>query len=403
MNGWRCLVITPDGATHWREVQAADEDALLARLSSEGVTPLEISRNGGSLLARLNQPLTFGRKLSGADQALLLSRLATLVGSGLPVDRSLDLLREQAARSGQRAILGRMLATVREGSGLAQAFDEQKLFPAYVVGVIRAAERSGGLGPALQSLAERLTLAASTRRQMAAALTYPAAILAATIAALGIVLTFVIPQFDLIFAGQEDKLPLSTQIVLALSRASNAHPLLFLSALLLPPLFAVAFLRSPAGRLAIDRHGHWLPFFSLRDQYLAAQFVGILATLLGNGVKVVNALPLARDAIGSERWRSYAARTEQAIREGTSLSVALARDALLPVTAIRLIEVGEHSGRLASTCAQASNIIGEIARARIERIVALANPIAIILLGGLVAGLVGSVMLGIFALGDFAG
>lgn len=403
MSAWRCLVITPDGVTDWREVDAPNEDAVLARLSAEGVTALEISQNGGSLLARLNQPLAFGRKLPVSDQALVLSRLATLVSSGLPVDRSLDLLREQATRSRQRVILGRMLATVREGSGLARAFDEQKLFPAYVVGVVRAAERSGGLGAALQSLAERLTLAASTRRQMAAALTYPAAILAATIAALAIVLTFVIPQFDLMFAGQEDKLPVSTQIVLALSRTANAHPVLLMSGLLLPPLLLYAFLRSAEGRHLIDRHGRWLPFFALRDQYLAAQFVGILATLLTNGVKVVDALPLARDAIGSGRWRHYAARTERAIREGTSLSAALSQDALLPVTAIRLVEVGERSGRLAATCAQASLIIGEAARTRIERIVALANPIAIIALGALVAGLVGSVMLGIFALGDFAG
>jgi len=121
MSAWRCLVVTADGLTDWREIDAPSEDALLARLSSEGVTPLEVMRSGGSLLARLNQPVLLGHKLSVADQALLLSRLATLVGSGLPVDRSLDLLREQAARSKQRAILARMLVTVREGGGLGRA------------------------------------------------------------------------------------------------------------------------------------------------------------------------------------------------------------------------------------------------------------------------------------------
>ncbi len=403
MSAWRCLVVAADGTTNWRDVEAVDESALLARLKSEGVTPLEVSQSGGSLLARLNQPILLGRRLSVGDQALILSRLATLVGSGLPVDRSLDLLREQAERSSQRATLGRMLATVREGGGLGRAFEEQRLFPAYVVGVVHAAERGGGLAAALQSLADRLALAASTRRQMLTALTYPAAILTATVLALGIVLTFVIPQFDMMFAGQEANLPLPTRIVLVLSRAANAHPLMLLATLVLPPFALAAFLRSAAGRLLIDQHGRRLPFFALRDQYLAAQFVGILATLLNNGVKVIDALPLARDAIGSERWRHYAVQTERLIREGSALSAALSHKALLPITAIRLIEVGERSGRLAATCAQASNIIGETARAKIERIVALANPIAIILLGGLVAGLVGSVMLGIFALGDFAG
>jgi len=403
MSLWRCLVITADGLSDWREVEALDEDAVLARLRAEGVLPIEISGSSGSLLAKLNQPIVLRRKLSVGDQALILSRLATLITSALPVDRSLDLLREQASRSRQRGVLTRMLATVREGGGLGRAFEAEGLFPAYVVGVIRAAERGGGLGDALRSVAERLSLATSTRRQMITALTYPAAILAATAAALAIVLIFVIPQFDMLFAGQEDKLPLATRWVLALSRALSGHPILVLASVALPPLLLILFARSVRGRQLVDRQLRHLPLLALRDQYLAAQFVGILATLLTNGIKIVEALPLARDAMGSERWRRYASRAEQAIREGTSLSTALSRDALLPITAIRLIEVGERSGRLAETCAQASNIIGETARARIERLVALANPIAIIMLGGLVAGLVGSVMLGIFALGDLAG
>ena len=403
MTSWRCLVVTPDGAAAWRIVDAPTKDVVLAKIVAEGTTALEVRAGGASLLDRLNQPILRRGRLSVADQSLLLSQLATLVQSGLPVDRSLDLLRDQAMRSGQRTVLARMLSTVRAGSGLATAFEASAVFPAYVSGVIRAAERGGGLGPALAALADRLTLAAETQRQLLTALTYPAAILAATLAALAIVLTLVVPQFQPIFAGQESKLPILTQAVLALSNAVTTRPLRTLASIVVPPIALATFFRSPSGRSLVENHGYHIPLLNLRDQYLAAQFTGILATLLTNGVKIVEALPLVRDAMGSSRWRRHADAVERRIREGASLSTALASDGLLPMTAVRLIEVGERSGALARTCAQASGIIGDTAKARIERIVALANPIAIITLGGMVASLVGGVMLGIFALGDFAG
>jgi len=352
---------------------------------------------------RHEAPLIGRPRLGVAEQSLLLTQLAMLVRSGLPVDRSLDLLGNQATRSTQRKIVQHMAAHVRAGHGVAAAFVESYAFPAYVVGVIRASERSGGLGDALAGLAERLALSSATRRQLLTALTYPAAIFVATIAALVIVLTLVVPQFQPIFAGQEDKLPNLTRMVLALSNALTGAPLMMLGLVVGVSMGVILLVRSPPGRQWIETHGHRLTLLGLRDQYLAAQFTGILSTLLGNGVHIIDALPLVREAIDSSRWQTHIGEVERRIREGSSLSTALASDGLLPTTAIRLIEVGEKSGKLADTCGQASAIIGEAARARIERIVALANPIAIITLGGMVAALVGGVMLGIFALGDFAG
>jgi type II secretory pathway component PulF len=403
MSEWRCLIALPDGSTDLRTVQALSIEDASARIASPGVNLLDVREGQSSLLGRLQQPISLSRRLGVREQALLLTQLATLVRSGLPVDRSLDLLSDQATRQNSRRIVARMTKTVRAGGGLAAAFAENGVFPAYVTGVIRASEHGGGLGDALAALAERLTLSSATRRQLLTALTYPAAILAATLAALAIVLTLVVPQFQPIFAGQEDKLPSLTRVVLALSNAVTGEPWLVAVIVLGLPLASFVALRSALGRQLLESHGHRVPLLGLRDQYLAAQFTGILATLLSNGVRIVDALPLVRHAIGSRRWRTHAENVERRIREGTSLSAALAFDGLLPTTAIRLIEVGEKSGKLAETCGQASAIIGDAARSRIERIVALANPIAIITLGGMVAALVGGVMLGIFALGDFAG
>lgn len=403
MTEYRCLVVTPQGRENWRVIEAGSQDGAIARLLSDGLTPLEVRTGALSIRDRLDQPvrLSFGPGL--AEQALILTQLAMLVRAGLPVDRSLDLLRDQSPKAAQRELLGQALQSVREGSGLAKALEERGLFPEYVIGVLRSAEQSGRLGDALASIAERMTIASATRRQLVTALTYPAAVLMATIVALVLVLTIVVPQFEPVFAGQEDRLPSLTRLVLALSAGVRDHGVIVPVAILALVLLARLFLGSDAGARLMDRFRDRIPGLALRDQYLASQFAGMLATLLANGVTVVRALPLARSAIGSRRWKRHVEAVERSVREGRSLSGALMTGSLVPRTAIRLIEVGERSGELADTCLKASTIMGEGARARIERLVSLANPIAIVSLGGIVALLVAGVMLGIFALGDFAG
>lgn len=403
MTEYRCLVISPEGRSSWRTIDAASEKSAIARLVGDGLTPLEVKSGAMGLIDRLNQPVGLGRALGIGEQSLILTQLATLIRAGLPIDRCLDLLRDQSPRPAQRDLLGQVLAGIRSGQSLAFALEQRAAFPGYVIGVIRSAERSGRLGDALTALAERLTASAATRRQLVTALTYPAAVLIATLLALALVLVLVVPQFEPIFAGQEERLPGLTRAVMALSALVNGHFMLLLAGLILVPLLAYIFLRSEAGGALLQRGRRHIPGLMLRDQYLAAQFTGIFATLVGNGVTVVRALPLAREAIGSERWRRHLAEVEQRVREGSTLSAALARGAFVPTTAVRLIEVGERSGQLADTCEKASAIMGDAARARIDRIVSLANPIAIIALGGIVAMLVAGVMLGIFALGDFAG
>ncbi len=403
MTEWRCLVVSNEGRSDWRLINAADRQNVVSKLVAEGLTPLEIRSGATSLLERLNQPIRLRGGLSVADQALVMTQLATLMRAGLPIDRSLDLLREQARNARVRALLASVIAHVRSGGTLATALDQMNSFPAYVVGVIRAAERTGHMNEALASLASRLTLAASTRRQLMTALTYPAAVLGATLLALALVLTMVVPQFEPIFAGQEDKLPALTKAVLGMSNAVSDHGFVLLSGVGIAPMFLWLLLRSSAGIVFLNRYRVRIPGLGMYDQYVAGQFIGIFATLIGAGVAVIDALPLARDAIGSQRWRKYVQKVEHAIRAGSRLSAALSRDALIPNAAVRLIEVGEHSGQLAQTCREASTIISENVRARIDRVVALVNPVAIIVLGGLAGLLVAGVMLGIFALGDFAG
>jgi len=402
MSAFRCRIVEPDGAIQWRTIEARDATAAAGALAARGIVALDIREGRPGFIERLSQPVHLASSFSGADQALLLTRLSVLVSSGLPVDRSLDLLRDQASRARQRRLLDEMVRIVRAGEPLSQALEQTNVFPSWVVGVVRAAEQSGGLGQALLSLADQMKSATRTRQQLITSLTYPTAVLAATVLALVIVLLVVIPQFKPVFAGQEDRLPALTQAVLTFSTIVDRHGFLIaLSAMILVAGIIAAF-RSDAARAHIARTLPWLPGLGLRNQYLAARFAGLMATLLESGIMVPRALLMTGDAIGSARWKSRIRNTERKVREGATLTRALQREGFLPSTIIRLLEVGEQTGSLVTTCKQAGLIVGEIVQARIERLVSLASPAAIVLLGGIVAALVGGVMLGVFSIGGLA-
>lgn len=403
MTEYRCLTLDKQGQKKWQKLEASSEQDCVQAMLAKGLTPVEIKTGGLSLAERLNQPVQLSFGLGLSEQALMLGQLAILVKAGMPVDRSLDLLQDQAPKARQKQLLGSILREVKEGKGLAGALESRQMFPAYVTGVIRAAEKSGKLGDALTSVAGRMLKATETRRKLITALTYPVAVLIATFAALAIVLTSVVPQFEPVFAGNEDKLPGITNFVLALSAFVRGYGTIVIACGLALVAAIWLFFRSDQGQKFLSRIAPYIPGMQLRNQYLAAQFTGLLSTLIENGLTVVRALPLARGVLPSRRWQTELGLVEKQIREGGRLSFALHATTVFPRTASRLIEVGERTGKLGETCGHASQIMGDAASARIERIVSLVNPIAIILLGGLVAMLVAGVMLGIFALGDFAG
>jgi type II secretory pathway component PulF len=400
---FRCEIVTASGRLDRIEMEAINRRAVIAQLLADGATPIRISSGKPNLLDRLNEPLIARSGFGVAAQALLLTQLAALIRAGLPLDRSLDLLADQAASRSQRTTLSAVVRSIRAGDGPAHAFERARVFPDWVIGVLRSAEQAGSMGEALGSLAARLGDLTRTRRELVSALTYPAAVLAATILALGLVLLVVVPQFRPIFAGQEARLPLLTQAVLWLSDHTSMLVPATVAIIVVPVALLMAISRSPGLAKRAEKALPIVPGLRLRDQYLAAQFAGLLATLLSNGLTLVKALPLVAAGMSSRRWRRHLRCVVTQLRQGAALSPSLLKEPFVPATLVRLLEIGERTGKLAETALEASIIVDEAARARMQRIVSLANPIAIMSLGTLVAALVAGVMLGIFAIGDFTG
>ncbi len=396
---YRCLGLRPDGVTDWRDVMAGSIDEAAALLLQDGWMPLYVRVRGRSLLERLNEPLSWRSSLSGADRALLAERLAILLEAGVPLDRSLELLRHGVRTASLQALLVRVADHVRQGGTLAQALRrEARDFPGFFTGVVEAAERSGRLAPALRTLGANLRQMEEMRQRMTTALLYPAIVLLSAVAALLIVLTGVLPQFEPLFAGEESGLPVLTRVMLSLSRFVTHHGWLLIAS---GGLFGFGLWHALRRRHPIlDRLANRLPGHQLRMDYLAGRYCRILGLLIANGVSILEALELTRGALGSARWRQFLECTIQHLREGTPVAQAFGRETLLPATALRLVEVGAASGQLGPMVLKAAELLELETKTRMERLVTVLPPIAIVALGGLVALMILSVMLGIFSMNE---
>jgi general secretion pathway protein F len=396
---FRCVALDTQGMSHESMILATSEAQAVAQLGAKGLTPILITQRGPSLVEVLSREVNFSRSLSMSELTALTERLALLLGAGLTITQCFDLEARGAGRKATKAFASRQLARINEGQSLAESLIQEPGLPAYFVGVVRAAERGGRLAQGLDGLARSMKLANQTKQQLLASLTYPALVLMSTLIALIFVLVYVIPNFEPLFEGETARLPWLTRAVLALSHAVNGHALLLLVSGMAALLGLWLLSRSQAyqnwwqARLASSSG-----LFDLIRTIYAGRTCRVMGTQLCNGVPVPEALDAAADAAGSRFYDKRLKACALRIREGASMADVMAQSQLFPETAVKLAQVGEVSGRLGPMLIEAAQLFEAQAKLRLERLVAVANPLAIMLLGGLVAAMIASVMIGIFSI-----
>ena len=398
---YRAEAVSAEGRREWTTVEGSSVEDAAVHLLRSGRTPLQLRTGAMSWRERLDQPIAIGGGLTSSQLALATEQLAILLGAGLPLEGALGLLQRQATARAPRAFLTRLRVAVQSGASFGTALDREPRIPPFYTGVVRAAERSGRLRQGLDDLAEALRHADSVRRQLVTSLSYPAIVFITAIFALIFVLTRVVPEFEPTFRGHEDKLPFLTVVTVRASRLLLAGWSYMIAATALAVFVFWRIMRDEPTRA---RLGHLLRNFpgaeTLR-RYVAARLLRVLGSMLVNGVPLVQALWFAQGAIGRLVFRDAARNAATSVRAGASFGAALAREPRFPELAVQLVEVGERSGSLGPMCLRAAALLESETQARVQFFVALANPIAIILLGGLIAPLIMGVIMGIFALGNF--
>jgi len=403
MPSYRYRAVGSAGEVLRGEVEGASAGVVAAALQQRGLLVLRVdpARRG---LRFLQAELGGGARLRRTELADVTRELASLLGAGQDLDRSLRFIVDGAANRRVAAVLGRVRDQVRGGASLAAALQaESRSFPRLLIGLVRAGEAGGDLAGTLERLAALLERQRSLAATIQSAMIYPAILVVAAVGSIMLLLTRVLPQFVPLFAENGVALPASTAVLLGLGDAIANYALPALVLCVSGGFAARPWLRRPAARLAADRVLLKIPVAGglLRD-ILAAQFTRTLGSLLNNGVPLLAAMAVVQDVLGNRAARGAVAKAADSARNGQGIARSLQVSGVFPARMVQLLRLGEDTARLGPLSLRAADIFEERTRLGVQRLVALLVPAITILMGAAVAGIVSSLLLAMLSLNDIA-
>jgi general secretion pathway protein F len=303
-----------------------------------------------------------------------------------------------------RRIVSGLRDRVRGGKSLAAGMAEHPhVFSRLYISLVRASEAGGNLAEGLANLAEMLERESRLASSIRSALIYPALLVTAAVGTIALLLAYVLPQFTPIFEQAGAKLPGTTRALIEAGDIVRSDGAFLLVVLLCLALAAQRALREPGPRIALERLALRLPVlgvFVRRSQ--AAHLVRTLGTLLVNGVGLVAALAIARDVLGSRIAERAVDAAAVQVKAGGRLAAALAAHGFFPIQTIHLLQLGEETGTLGQMALRAAAIHDEQVRQSLQRMVTLLVPAITIVMGVIVAGIVGSLLTAMLSLNDLA-
>ena len=384
--------------------EAVDENQLLLELQSKGLIPVKIeqTKTTSFLGFRIGE---FKHRLSTKDIVNFTTELATLVESGLPLDRSLTILIELTEDNKRlNTVVINILERIKAGKSLADSLEmEANVFTKFYLNMVRAGEMGGDLGGVLHELFDYLERSQNLKEKVTSALIYPAMLLLMSVASMLVMLVFVVPQFKEMFESAGQNLPLPTQIVVAVADFIKSYWWMGLGSVLLIMQTIKWQLENPVRKKVIDSYVLKMP---LIGEVLLVKEVAVfsrtLGTLLGNGVSILKSIVIVKEIITNSLLVEIIEKTEMQIKQGMTLSLALAEFNVFPKLAIQMIKMGEETGRLEEMLIKIANIYDKQLGNSIQRMLSLLEPSLIIFLGVMIGGIIVSILLAILSVNDLA-
>lgn len=377
-------------------VEGSSRRAALEQLRNDGIFPGTLEEEGtqrsGSFLASLRE------RVGSAELAATARQLATLLGAGLPLDEALATVAAQLEQPRLARALGQVREAVMQGETLHAALARHpRFFPQLFLGMVEVGESSGTLDQTLGRLADFLEDQARLQSRITAALTYPLLMAVVGSGVLFFLVVFVVPKITRIVEDLGQALPLPTLLLIKGSALLEQGWWLLLLLGLLGGWQLRRHLRTPAGRLQCDR---WLlraPLFGHLNQMIAtARLARTLATLLKSGMPLLRALEVTAGLLTNTALRRALQDTAISVREGEGLAEPLRRSGVFPPMLTQMAAIGEKSGELETMLQRVAESYEHQSELRIAALLALLEPMMILLMGGIVGFIVLAILLPIF-------
>lgn len=401
MPRFRYRAMQADGSMTTGHVDAAHADAATQSLRRAGVRPVEIAPDEPASGAA-SRPRTSAAARAAART--LIAELAVLLRAGLPLDRAMGLAITNIPDTAQQAPFAELLLAVREGTPLSRAMATRPdLFTPVAIAMTEAGEANGKLAPALSRLSDMLEASEDLRRLIGTSMIYPIALCIIAVGVVALMLLFVVPQFESLFASAADRLPPASRAVMGASRFVRDHGLLLLLGLFAMGLGGRAALRAPGTRARVDAAMLHVPQLGDLIRFIeTARFARTLGVLIEGEVALPAAVTLAQRTIANGSIGGAVERVANGIREGGGLTTPLAAAGVFPKIAIGFLRTGEETSQLGPMLHRLADVLDRDVKVRLQRMIGIATPVITVVLGVSVAAIIAAIMSAIIGFNDLA-
>lgn len=387
------------------EMEAAARQSVIDALLKLGHLPVDVLETTGNPATGSQTRRPFFSGLPSSRQITHFTReLAILLGAGLPLDQSLALLKNDAGSTKLQRLIGAVAEEIGNGKSLNEAMALQGgAFPPIYTNMVRIGEASGSLETVLKRIAETRERAEKLSSKALSQMLYPCLLVLMAIAAVVIMLTFVVPRFKDMIMQQGSEVPEQARLVIATSDwlVDNGYTLLIATGSLIV-LGAFAW-QQGWGRRAIEDLLLRLPLVGhVMRLNLTVRFCRTLGVMLENGVEMHAAMKLVRDVIGNRHASDVIDQSYDALRKGRSFLEPIAKSALFPPVVVNMLRVGEETGNLTSACLHMADMFEDKMETAVQRTFTVLEPVVILLVSVFIGGIVVSIFSAVISMNDLA-
>lgn len=383
-------------------VDAAGEASVVSRLRTMGIAPIAIQQvSGGSGLNRdISLGGLFDKKVGIKDLSVMSRQLATMIGAGLPLLKSLTILADQSENPKLASTLDEVRNAVEEGGTFSDSLAKHpRIFPPIFVNLVRAGEVGGFLETSLESVAKNYEKEVELKATIKSALTYPVVVLImALLAVVGMIL-FIVPVFDDLFKDLGGELPIPTRILVVISQNMVwLGPLVIVSSIV-GAIWWRANRHTPKFRSVWEPLLLKIPVFGdLFKKIAIARFTRNFGTMIGSGVPILQALSIIGSTSGNWQIEQAVQSVQDSVRQGRTIAAPLALEPIFPSMVTQMIAVGEDSGALETMLEKIADFYDSEVQSTTEALTSLIEPLMIAFLGVILGGMIVALYLPIFTI-----
>ncbi len=377
------------------EIEAQDEQAARRLLRQQRISLSKIKVKGKDLLENI---ALFQKKVTPKDIVIFTRQLSTMIDAGLPLIQGLEVLASQQENKTFKKVLMDTKSDVEGGLTFADAMKKHpKQFDRLFCNMIAAGEMGGMLDDVLKRLADYMEKALRLKRKVKGALTYPIIVLAISALVLGIILIFVIPVFEKMFADFGSNLPIPTQMVVNLSNFVQSYFLVMIGVVVVMVFLFKKYYKTEKGKRVVDRLILKFPVFGpLLRKVAVAKLTRTLGTLIDSGVPILEALNVAAGTAGNKVVEEAIYSVRSSVSKGRTIAQPLGESGIFPAMVVQMISVGETTGALDQMLNKIADFYDDEVETAVDALTTMIEPFMIVFLGGTVGSIIIAMYLPIF-------